>query len=173
MFRVNAFLLVALLGLARLSAQDAPPSPATLVWQDILTRYQSFDAISPVIVNSGQQSVFLSRIWPHGSAQLERLYESTGKWEAGEWSGGCGTVGNATIPIEIKPHTDRRVPVDWQLSTDDWDKPKHFVVGGSHAKRPIEGRYRFVLRYSLTPWTVIQHPGTIYEIVSPDFFLIQ
>jgi hypothetical protein len=79
-------------------------------------------------VNEGKESVFLSRIYPHGSAQLYRFNEGTRKWEAGFWGIGCGVVNDATIPIEIKPQTERGIVVYWQLSTDDWDNPKRFVV---------------------------------------------
>jgi hypothetical protein len=173
MFRLKALLVLALFGLTSLSAQDVLLSPAILEWQDVSTRYRGFDEIKPVLVNRGKQSVFLSRIWPHGSGQLERLNESTGNWEAGDWRGGCGSVSKPTIPIEVKPGAERLIRVYWQLSTDDWDKPKHFVVGGSREERSIEGKYRFELRYSLTPWTLVHHPVTIYTILSPEFFLIQ
>jgi hypothetical protein len=167
---LNALVLIAL-GVASSFAQDASQSPAILAWQDVSSQYKSFDEIKPVLVNNGQKSIFLSRIWPHGSAQLERLSEETGNWESGEWSGGCGTVAQATIPIEIKPRAERRIHVYWQLSTDDWDKPGHFVVSGSREERPIEGRYRFVLRYSLEPWTIVHHPSSVYTTVSPEFFV--
>ena len=157
------------IGLASSYAQDASQSPAVLVWQNVSARYKSFAEIKPVLVNSGQKSIFLSRIWPHGSAQLERLSEATGNWESGHWSGGCGTVSNAAVPIEIKPRAERRINVYWQLSTDDWDKPEHFEVGPSREERPIGGTYRFALRYSLRPWTVFHHPASIYTMLSPEF----
>jgi hypothetical protein len=156
------------LSLASSLAQDELPSPAILEWQDVAPGYKSFDEIKPVLVNGGQKSIFLSRIWPHGSAQLERLSEETGVWESGEWSGGCGTVSKATVPIEIKPRTERAIDVYSQLSMDDWDKPTHFVAA-TRAERPVEGRYRFVLRYSMEPWTLVHHPSVIYKIVSPEF----
>jgi hypothetical protein len=157
------------LGLASAFAQDALESPAILAWQNVSSQYKSFDEVRPLLVNNGQKSIFLSRIYPHGSAQLERLSEATGNWESGHWSGGCGVVSKATVPIEIKPRAEREIQVYWQLSTDDWDHPKHFVAGSSYEERPIEGRYRFVLRYSLEPWTLIHHPASIYTIRSPEF----
>ena len=161
-------MLFAGLALVRAFAQDASP-PANLVWQDVAPTYKSFDEIKPVLVNNGQESVFLSRLYPNGSAHLQRLSEATGDWESGEWSITCGNVSRATVPIEIKRRTERTIRVYWQLSTDDWDKPKHFVVGGLHRERPIEGMYRFVLDYSLQPWTLVQHPKEIYTIMSPEF----
>jgi hypothetical protein len=168
MFRLKALIFVAL-GMVSAFAQDPSPSPAVLVWQNVSSRYKNFAEIKPVLVNSSEKSIFLSRIWPHGSAQLERLSEATGDWESGHWSGGCGTVSKATIPIEIKPRAERRIDVYWKLSTDEWDKPKHFEVGSSSEERPIEGTYRFALRYSLEPWTLIHHPASIYTILSPEF----
>jgi hypothetical protein len=163
--------ILAALALACAVAQDASQWPANLVWQDVSSTYKRFDEITPVLVNNGEKSVFLSRLWPNGSAHLQRLSEATGDWEAGDWSGSCASVSQATVPIEIKPRTERKIYVYWQLSTDDWDKPKHFIVGGSREERPIEGRYRFDLDYSLRPWTVFQRPARIYTIVSPEFLV--
>jgi len=168
MFRLNRCFFV-ILALGSLSAQDA--RPAILAWQNVYSRYASFKEIKPTLVNNGQRSVFLSRIWPHGSAQLERLNEATGNWESGSWSGGCGTVSKAIVPIEIKPRAERKVQVYWQLSADDWDNPKHFEVETAREERPIEGRYRFVLRYSMEPWTLVQQPSSIYMAVSPEFIV--
>jgi hypothetical protein len=145
-FRLQVLIFLAL-GLAGAFAQDPSPSPAVLVWQNVSSRYKSFAEIKPVLVNSSEKSIFLSRVWPHGSAQLERLSEATGNWESGHWSGGCGSVSKATIPIEIKPRAERKIYVYWQLSTDDGEKPKHFEVGSSSEERPIRGTYRFALRY--------------------------
>jgi hypothetical protein len=166
-FRSKIWIFLAL-GLASSFAQDSSEPPAVLAWQNVASHYQRFDQISPLLVNSGQKSIFLSRIWPHGSAQLERLSEETGIWEPGEWSGGCGVVSKATVPIEIKPRTERAIDVYWQLSTDDWDKPTHFVAE-TDEERPVEGRYRFVLRYSMEPWALLHHPAAIYKILSPEF----
>lgn len=160
-----------LLGLIGSLGQDAPQSPAILIWKDVSSRYRGFDQIKPVLVNKGGESVFLSRIWPHGFAQLQRLNETTGKWESGDWGIGCGTVKDPTTPIEIKAHTERAIHVYWQLSADDWNEPNHFVIADSLEKRPLGGKYRFTLRYSLKPWTIVHHPGPIYTIVSPEFLV--
>lgn len=166
--RLRTLLFLAL-GLASAFAQDASESPVILVWQNVSSQYKSFDGIRPALVNNGEKSIFLSRTYPNGSAQLERLSEATGDWESGHWSDACGVVSKATVPIEISARAEREIQVYWQLSTDDWDHPKHFVVGGLYEERPIEGRYRFVLRYSLEPWTLIHHPASIYTIRSPEF----
>jgi len=164
--KVSAFIFLAL-GSVTLFTQTPSETPAILVWQDVAPRYKTFVEIKPVLINSGPNSIFLSRIWPHSAAQLERLSEETGNWESGSWSGGCGSVANATKPIEIKSHTERQIIVDWELSTDEGNK--HFVAATSRAERPIPGTYRFVLRYSLEPWTLISHPRLIYEAISPEF----
>jgi hypothetical protein len=166
-------LVLIVLGAIVSLAQNASLSPSTLRWKNVSSRYMSFNEIRPVLVNDGKESVFLSRIWPHGSAQLQRFNVATGEWETGDWGIGCGTVKDPTIPIEIKPQTERRVHVYWQLSSDDWNSPKHFVVGNSLGKRPREGRYRFFLRYSLKPWTLGSSPGTIYTIASPEFLIVK
>lgn len=164
-------LVLILLGLISSFAQEVPKSPDSLRWKHVSSQYRNFDEIKPVLINDGDVSVFLSRLWPDGSAQLERFNETTGVWEYGGWGSRCGVVSHATIPIEISPHTERKIQVYWQLSTDDWDKPKHFIVIESSEKRPLKGKYRFALRYSLKPWTLIQRPGPIYTIVSPEFLV--
>ena len=168
---MRRLLVFLLFGLTVSLAQVAPQSPATLTWKHVSTRYKSFNEIKPVLVNEGKQSVFLSRIYPDGSAQLERFNESTGKWESGEWGIRCATVQQPNVPIEIPSKTERSVEVYWQLSTEDWDNPTHFVVETSSEKRPLEGKYRFMLRYALNPWTVFHHPDAIYTIVSPEFLV--
>jgi hypothetical protein len=168
---MRKLLILMLLGSAGALAQDAPQSPATLIWKHVFSQYKSMDEIKPVLANDGGHSVFLSRIWPDGSAQLQRFNDTSGKWEFGYWGIRCGTVSQPDVPIEIQSKTERDIHVYWQLSTDDWDNPKHFVVQGSSEQRALEGKYRFVLRYSLKPWTVFQHPDVIYTIISPEFSL--
>ncbi len=82
----------------------------------------------------------------------------------------CGTVAHAGVPIEIKPNSRRHTQVYWQLSTDKWERPHYFVVD-SREHRPLDGRYRFVLRYALEPWTLIQHPTAIYTLISSEFLV--
>jgi hypothetical protein len=143
-----------------------------LAWKGIASRYNHFDRIKPVLINTGKSSVFLSRIWPHGSAQLQRFNEAGKTWESSNWSGGCGTVKDATVPIEVAAHSEHPIHVFWQLSTDDWDSPKYFVVG-SLDTRPLPGKYRLMLRYSVRPWTVGRSPGTIYFSTSPEFLIAE
>jgi len=70
------------------------------------------------------------------------------------------------------------ITVYWQLSTDDWDNPKHFVVQssmnrtlGPTEQRPLQGKCRFILRYSMQSWTLFQRPDAVYTMVSPQFFV--
>jgi hypothetical protein len=160
-----------LLGVIGSLAQDVPQSQATLIWKHVFLQYKRMDEIKPVLANDGGQSVFLSRIWPDGSAQLQRFNETSGKWEFGYWGIGCGTVLQPDAPIEIQSRTERNIDVYWQLSTDDWDNPRHFVTQAKSENRGLKGKYRFILRYSLTPWTIFQHPDAIYTIVSSEFFI--
>ena len=150
-------------------AQYSAPVTDTLKWKNIASRYKNFVEVRPILVNDGKESIFLSRIWPHGYAQLQRWNETTGKWETGDWGIGCDTVSNPTIPIEIKPGTEQEIHVYWQLSMDDWEHPKHFVVEDTDEKRPFKGKYRFFLRYAKLPWTVAHRPGKINTLESPEF----
>jgi hypothetical protein len=136
--RKIATTIVVALAFARAFAQDAS-SPAHLVWQDVAPIYERFDEIKPTLVNHGQKSVFLSRLYPNGSAQLQRRNEATGDWESGAWGNTCDPVSHATIPIEIKPRTEKTMQVDWQLSTDDWDKPNALLSAARVGKSPSQG----------------------------------
>jgi hypothetical protein len=164
-----ALLMLALANL--LSAQEAPLAAPSFQWMNMAPSYRSLDEIKPTLVNRGKSSVYLSRFWPNGSAQLQRFDEASGEWEMGDWGITCGTVAQPTLPIEIKPNSQRHIRVYWQLSTDKWENPQHFVVFSSLEQRPIEGKYRFVLRYSLQPWTLVHHPFTIFYLFSPAFVL--
>lgn len=168
MERIFFTLILFLLGTG---AHNAAPGTEPLKWRQVAAQYQSLADLKPILVNDGQESIFLSRIWPHGSAQLQRWNERMGKWETGDWGIGCGTVQNPTVPIEIPPGTEQAIHVYWQLSMDDWGHPQHFVVQGMAEKRPRAGKYRFFLRYAKTPWTVIHRPGRIYLLTSPEFQL--
>ena len=159
-----AFVAVACACLAQQSK-----SPATLRWTNVSPKYHRLAEIKPKLLNSSEVSIFLSRLWPDGRAQLERFNENSGEWESGDWGITCGTVAQATIPIEIKPHSQREIQVYWQLSTDKWEAPQHFVVFRSLEQRPLDGRYRFVLRYALQPCTLIHHPSATYSFTSPEF----
>ena len=66
----------------------------------------------------------------------------------------------ATVPIEIKPRSEREIQVYWQLSAAD-----------ALQERPLNGRYRFVLRYALQPWALTHRPVAIYSFLSPEFVL--
>lgn len=163
-----ALLLLALGGVS--SGREAKLG-ASLQWANMSSSYRRFEEIKPKLVNRGEVSIFLSRLWPNGSAQLERLNEDSRQWEPGDWGITCGTVAQATVPIEIKPNSQQKIHVYSQLSTDKWENPHHFVVFRSLQQRPLEGHYRFVLRYSLQPWTLVQHPSAIYNLKSPEFDL--
>ncbi len=162
----RTFYIIILLGTL---ASYAAPVADTLRWKNVAPQYKSLADIKPILVNDGQESIFLSRIWPHGSAQLQRWNHKTNRWETGDWGIGCGTVQNPTVPIEIPSGTEQAIHVYWQLSMDDWEQPKHFVVQGTAKQRPRAGRYRFFLRYAMTPWTLIHRPGKIFILASPDF----
>jgi hypothetical protein len=153
-----------------LVASPAQPDRVShaVAWKGIAPQYAHFNQIRPVLMNTGKSSIFLSRIWPHGSAQLQRFNEANKTWETGAWSGGCGTVKDASVPIKLAAHSDHPIDVLWQLSTDDWDAPTHFVVGSRHT-RPLAGKYRLLLRYSQKPWTVGHTPGIVYVTNSPEF----
>jgi hypothetical protein len=152
-----------------LSGQTVASTAVSIKWRNLEHSYKNFNEIKPVLLNQTDKSIFLSRLWPDGSAQLERYDESRHRWELGEWGIRCGLVAQAGVPIEIRSRSERAIDVYWQLSTDDWNHPKHFVVQAGREKRPLPGKYRFTLRYALTPWTIIDRPAEIYAVQSPEF----
>jgi hypothetical protein len=168
MNRPVALLLVAV---ASVSLAQEAKTTASLQWANVSSGYRRFEEIKPRLVNKGEVSIFLSRLYPDGSARLERFNQDSGQWEPGDWGMSCGTVAWATVPIEIKPKSEREIHVYWQLSTDRWENPRHFVVFNALQQRPLDGRYRFVLRYALQPWTLVHRPSAIYYIRSPEFEL--
>ena len=143
----------------------------SLQWANVFATYRRFEDIKPKLINKGKVSIFLSRLYPDGSARLQRFNSETGRWEPGEWSITCGVVSQAMVPIEIKPNSEREIQVYWQLSADRWENPQHFVVADALQERPLDGRYRFVLRYSLQPWTLVHRPTATYSLLSPEFVL--
>lgn len=169
---MKTFIPLVLLALTSASLGQESKAAASLRWENVSSGYHRFEDIKPKLVNNGDVSIFLSRLWPDGFAQLERFNQDTGDWETGEWGIRCGTVAQPTVPIEIKPHSQQGIQVYWQLSTDKWEKPKHFVLYHSLEKRALEGKYRFVLRYAEQPWTLVHHPSTIYSFRSPEFVLL-
>src|ERR1700752_69444 len=102
-------LILILVGLVSSFAQNASQSPATLSLKHVSSQYKSLGEIRPVLVNEGEEAVFLSRIWPDGFAQLERLNDATGEWEVGAWGIRCATVSKPTIPIEVEPRAERNI----------------------------------------------------------------
>ena len=165
-------LVLLLFGAMTSTAQDSHQTEAALTWKHVSATYRNLDEIKPTVVNEGKRSIYLSRIWPDGSAQLQRFNEESGKWEFGHWGIRCGTVAQPGVPIEIQSRAERDIHVHWQASTDDWDNPKHFVVQGSTEQRSLQGKYRLILRYSLQPWTLFQHPDAIYTALSSEFVVI-
>ncbi len=143
----------------------------SLQWANMSSRYRDFEEIKPTLINKGDVSIFLSRLYPNGSAQLERYNPDSGQWEPGAWGITCGNVAQPTVPIEIAPHSQQQIHVYWQLSTDRWENPRHFVAWRSLQERPLDGKYRFVLRYALEPWTLVHHPSVVYSLLSPEFEL--
>lgn len=168
---MNARAVAPLVGIAILSCLHCEEPGASLQLVNVSSAYRRFEDIKPKLANKGKVSVFLSRLYPDGSAHLQRFNGDSGRWEVGEWSITCGVVAQATVPIEIRPNSEREIQVYWQLSTDRWENSQHFVVADALQERPLDGRYRFVLRYSLQPWTLVHHPSAIYSLLSPEFIL--
>ena len=146
-------------------------STASISWSNVSSTYHRFEDIKPRLANAGTVSVFLSRSWPSGSAQMERLNNDSNEWEPGAWGITCSVASEPNEPIEIKPGSQRDTKVCWQPSTDRWEDPQHFVVADSRQQRPLDGRYRLVVLYALKPWVFVRWPSDTYRLVSSDFIL--
>jgi hypothetical protein len=141
------------------------------VWKNLAAEYRNFDEIKPRILNKNGQSIFLSRLYPLYQVHLERFNEAAEIWEPGAMGIVCGTVEKPNEPFEIGADREFPVEVDWELSTDDFKEPKWFVIKDHDNKRPLIGKYRLVLRYSRTPWTLFQHPRETFVMSSDEFEL--
>jgi hypothetical protein len=115
---MNARTIALLVAGGTFSSLHGEKPQRSLQWVDLSATYSRFEDIKPKLINKGKVSVFLSRLYPDGSARLQRFNSETGRWEPGEWSITCGVVSQATVPIEIKPNSEREIQVYWQLSTD-------------------------------------------------------
>jgi hypothetical protein len=153
-------------------AQETSSGANRVEWGNIRGQYEDFAQIKPNLVNNTGHSVYLGRLYPDPFPRLMRLEEGSGIWELGEWSIRCGNVDKPMEPIEIKSGETFPLSVSWQLSMDDWDHPQFFVTKDSETKRPLKGKYRLVLSYALTPWTLIHHPKQVYKIESPEFQVV-
>ena len=70
--------------IASASLGQEAKSTASLQWASVASGYHRFDEIKPKLVNNGDVSIFLSRLWPDGSAHLERLNGSIRTAETGD-----------------------------------------------------------------------------------------
>lgn len=142
----------------------------TLIWHDLERHYTSFDAIKPSLANNADASVYLSTLGIDGTAQLERFDEKTGMLEVGRWKRTEPVAGHPIRSIEIPAHSVRAIGVNWRISTEG-NPPTAFIVDKTMQKRPIEGKYRLILRYSPEPWTPDFHHKPAYVTISASFIV--
>jgi hypothetical protein len=150
---------------------QSDPDKDKIVWRNLQSEYRSFDDIKPRIMNETNHSIYLNRLYPLSSPHLERYDDSSGAWELGGRGITCATVEKPNEPLEIPANTDLALEVDWELSTDDMKQPEWFVISDHDTKRPLNGKYRLVLAYSLTPWTIFRHPKQTFILHSQEFEL--
>src|ERR1700730_4468233 len=121
---------------------------------------------------TGDVSIFLSRLWPDGSAHLERFNQDTGNWETGEWGITCGTVAQPTVPIEIKPHSQQehsRILAAFDRKVGE-PETLHSI---SFTRTATPGR-KIHIRSSLRGTTVDPRASPVrhYSFTSPEFVLV-
>ena len=145
----------------QLSAQDEKQK---IVWENVQEKYKKFDEIKPILVNQSDKSIYLYKIYPYWNAHLQRFNEEMKQWEIGGKGIGCATVSKPLEPIEIKPNEERQIELAWELSTDDFEKPKFFELQDHETLRPLIGKYKLYFRYAFEPWTLVNRPKQTYSV---------
>jgi hypothetical protein len=155
---------------------------AELHWRNIAATYKSFADVKPTLVNLGDRTVYLSRVYPF--ARLLRFNPESKRWEIGNQGFVCGTVPDESVPIAIEATAERNISVDWwNASTGDDESnpnPNFFIVEdpsssfmpSPNSRRPIAGRYKLTLNYALMPWTSDSQPKPILSFESPEFNVV-
>lgn len=142
---------------------SAQTDSSKVFWKNVEAGYKKFSEIKPILVNQSDKSIFLYKIYPYWNAHLQRFNEETQKWEVGGKGIGCATVEKPLEPIEIKPNEERQIELAWELSTDDFEKPKFFELQDHETLRPLIGKYRLYLPYALEPWTLANRPKQTFS----------
>lgn len=153
----------------QVSAQD---SESQIFWKNVSPKYKKFSEIKPILVNQSDKSIYLYKLYPYWNAHLQRFNEETKQWESGGKGIGCGTVEKPLEPIVIKPNEERQIELAWELSTDDFEKPKFFELQDHKTLRPLIGNYRIYLSYAFDSWTLKDNPLKKY-VVSAEFEIIK
>lgn len=153
----------------QVSAQDEKPK---IFWKNIETKYKKFSYIKPILVNQLDKSIYLYKIYPYWNAHLQRFNDQTKNWEIGGKGIGCATVSKPLEPIEIKPNEEREVELAWELSTDNFEKPKFFELQDHETLRPLVGKYKLYLSYAFEPWTIVNRPKQTL-VVSTEFEIVK
>ncbi|MBX7175064.1 MAG: hypothetical protein K1X72_29065 [Pyrinomonadaceae bacterium] len=152
----------------QVSGQDEKPK---IFWKNVSPRYKKFSEINPILVNQSDKSIYLYKLHPYWNAHLQRFNEEIKQWETGGKGIGCGTIANPLEPIEIKPSEERQIELAWELSTDNFEKPKFFELQDRETLRPLIGKYRLYLSYAFEPWTLKDTPLKKY-VVSTEFEIV-
>jgi len=141
-------------------------------WKNVEAKYKKFNEIKPILVNQSDKSIFLYKIYPYWNAHLQRFNEESQRWEIGGKGIGCATVEKPLEPIEIKPNEERQIELAWESSTDNFEKPKFFELQDNDTLRPLIGKYKLYLPYSLEPWTLANRPKQTFS-VSAEFEIVK
>lgn len=163
---MKTLILLVVLTLTIASPAFAQMSPVanSVYFTNIEAEYKSFAEIQPILVNNSGQAIHLKFLYPNG-AKLKRLNEETGEWELGGTGIGCGT---GAKPVEIAAGESPKIVLDWEMSTDDFEKPKFFELQDRETHRPLRGTYKIFMPYALEKWFFNTKPK-IYYVESTEF----
>ena len=173
---MKQFFLVLWMGTMSLFAQNRVIDPVVLHWKNLLPRYASFGQIKPALVNDGKHSVFLYA--PYGSvqAEIERFNDKKGTWEHEYLDIICiAQAGSSALtPIKIKANSEQKVTFSLSSTAAGSTETGHIIVGEQLGeKRPLEGRYRLSVSYTLDPGAVNRAPRAWHTMYSPEFFIVK
>jgi hypothetical protein len=160
---------VSFLPQGEIHASDSP----SLQWKNLHSAYSNPHDLKPVILNQGNRSLYVNPMGPR--ADVERLNEALNQWEPCPRPGFCFNGVRLDLPMEIKPGEETDVTPDWPFfsiyhkDTKVSVFPDKRIFTGKQEERPLDGRYRLVLRYTLVPWVNTFNPDPVFTIKSPEF----
>jgi hypothetical protein len=147
-----------------------PVGEAQPLLQPTATKYSTFREVRLVLSNSTRVKLFLQ---PTAVAYLERWNEVRREWEAVGYRLACGVGEIVDKPKKatrsaVKPGHRMTLAAQWEAADIGQSADGPEILVGSGWPRPVAGRYRAALLYSLEPWSD-RRPEKVLQLVSTEF----
>lgn len=155
--------IVSFLPQPEIRASESP----SLQWKNLQSEYRNPENLKPIILNQGTQSIYVNPM--NSRATVERLNEALNQWEECVGLMICGIGMHLNLPREIKPGEEMAIGPDWPFAILHHKEKKVFVYSICRQDRPLDGRYRLVLRYKQVPWEMAFKADPVFTIKSPEF----